>query len=91
MCSMCLITPESRAICRYILEKYPNQGNKGLYGMNLLEKALIDQWLEAEGQCLSPPSSVLMFQLAFVPRMKIKQNEGLIKQNEEKLSKEFKR
>ncbi|CAL5418527.1 hypothetical protein CsSME_00036369 [Camellia sinensis var. sinensis] len=78
---------ESRAICRYISEKYPNQGNKGLYGMNLLEKASIDQWLEAEGQSFSPPSSALVFQLAFAPRMKIKQDEGLIKQNEEKLLK----
>lgn len=30
---------ESRAICRYVSEKYANQGNKGLYGTNPLEKA----------------------------------------------------
>ncbi|XP_059636694.1 glutathione S-transferase F10-like [Cornus florida] len=78
---------ESRAICRYITDKYPNKGNKGLYGTNPLEKASIDQWLEAEGQSFNPPSSALVFQLAFAPRMKIKPDERLIKQSEEKLAK----
>nr|BAM14585.1 putative glutathione S-transferase [Cyclamen persicum x Cyclamen purpurascens] len=78
---------ESRAICRYIVEKYQNQGNKNLYGTNPLEKASIDQWLEAEGQSFNPPSSALVFQLAFAPRMKIKQDEALIRQSEAKLLK----
>ncbi|CAN6682909.1 unnamed protein product [Malus baccata var. baccata] len=75
------------AICRYICDKYADQGNKGLYGMNPLAKASIDQWLEAEGQSFSPPSSTLVFQLAFAPRMKLKQDEGVIRQNEDKLAK----
>ncbi|XP_019054394.1 PREDICTED: glutathione S-transferase-like [Nelumbo nucifera] len=78
---------ESRAICRYISEKYAKQGNKSLFGTGPLEKASIDQWLEAEGQSFNPPSSVLVFQLAFAPRMKLKQDEGLIRQNKEKLGK----
>ncbi|KAK9271096.1 hypothetical protein L1049_026685 [Liquidambar formosana] len=78
---------ESRAICRYICDKYADRGNKGLYGTNPLEKASIDQWLEAEGQSFNPPSSALVFQLAFAPRMKLKQDEGVIKQSEEKLAK----
>ncbi|XAR64236.1 Glutathione transferase [Bertholletia excelsa] len=78
---------ESRAICRYICEKYANGGNKGLYGTDFLSKASIEQWLEAEGQNFNPPSSALVFQLAFAPRMKLKQDEGVIKQNEEKLAK----
>lgn len=78
---------ESRAISKYICNKYGNQGNKGLFGTNALEKASIDQWLEAEGQSFNPPSSVLVFQLAFAPRMKLKQDENQIKQNEVKLSK----
>lgn len=84
---MSLMKPESRAICRYICDKYTNQGNKRLFGTNPLEKASIDQWLEVEGQNFNPPTSVLVFQLAFVPRMKIQQDENLIKQNEEKLGK----
>ncbi|KAI4366282.1 hypothetical protein MLD38_022176 [Melastoma candidum] len=78
---------ESRAICRYVCEKYANKGNSGLYSTNPLVKASIEQWLEAEGQSYNPPSSVLVFQLAFAPMMKIKQDERLIKQNEEKLGK----
>ncbi|XP_022772123.1 glutathione S-transferase F8, chloroplastic-like [Durio zibethinus] len=78
---------ESRAICRYLCEKHAEKGNKGLYGTNPLVKASIDQWLEAEGQSFNPPSSVLVFQLAFAPRMKIKQDQALINQNVEKLAK----
>ncbi|KAF9621753.1 hypothetical protein IFM89_027607 [Coptis chinensis] len=78
---------ESRAICRYVAEKYVEQGNKGLFGNNPLTKASIDQWLEAEAQNFNPPSSTLVFQLAFAPMMKLKQDPAIIKQNEEKLSK----
>ncbi|KAK9748514.1 hypothetical protein RND81_02G063000 [Saponaria officinalis] len=78
---------ESRAICRYISEKHANQGNIKLYGTNPLEKASIDQWLEAESQSFNPPTSALVFQLAFAPRMKIKQDEALIKQSKAKLAK----
>ncbi|XP_031102558.1 glutathione S-transferase F10-like [Ipomoea triloba] len=78
---------ESRAISRYICDKYANQGCKGLYGTNPLVKASIEQWIEAESQTFNPPSSALVFQLAFAPRMNIKQDEKLIKQNEEKLAK----
>ncbi|KAL1311955.1 hypothetical protein HN51_038611 [Arachis hypogaea] len=78
---------ESRAICRYVCEKYAERGNKGLYGTDPLAKASIDQWVEAEGQSFNPPSSALVFQLAFAPRMKLKQDEGVIRQNEEKLAK----
>ncbi|ESW32606.1 hypothetical protein PHAVU_001G002000 [Phaseolus vulgaris] len=78
---------ESRAICRYVCEKYGDRGNKELYGRNPLAKASIDQWLEAEAQNFNPPSSTLVFQLAFAPRMKIKQDEGAIKQSKEKLAK----
>ncbi|PIN18014.1 Glutathione S-transferase [Handroanthus impetiginosus] len=78
---------ESRAIARYVCDKYANQGTKGLFGTNPLEKASIDQWVEAEGQSFNPPISVLLFQLAFAPRMKIKQDENLIQENETKLAK----
>lgn len=58
-----------------------------MYGTNPLVKASIDKWLEAEGQSFNPPTSVLVFQLAFAPRMKIRQDEGAINLNEEKLAK----
>ncbi|KAF9621752.1 hypothetical protein IFM89_027606 [Coptis chinensis] len=78
---------ESRAICRYVSEKYVNQGTKGLFGNNPLTKASIDQWLEAEGQNFQPPSINLLFQLSWLPRMKLEQNQEAIKENEEKLVK----
>lgn len=78
---------ESRAICRYICEKYADKGNKGLYGTNPLSKAAIEQWLEAESQSFNPPSSTLAFQLAFAPMMNIPQDQGAIQQNSEKLAK----
>ncbi|KAK3427489.1 hypothetical protein EUGRSUZ_F03703 [Eucalyptus grandis] len=78
---------ESRAICRYICEKHADKGNKNLYSTNPLVKASIEQWLEAEGQTYNPPSSALVFQLAFAPRMNIKQDEESIKLNDQKLSK----
>ncbi|KAJ0106623.1 hypothetical protein Patl1_19451 [Pistacia atlantica] len=61
--------------------------NISIFGTNPLAKASIDRWLEGEGQSFNPPSSALVFQLAFVPRMKLKQDEGLIKQSEAKLAK----
>ncbi|KAI6690813.1 hypothetical protein NL676_027641 [Syzygium grande] len=78
---------ESRAICRYVCEKYADRGNKNLYSMNPLVKASIEQWLEAEGQSYNPPSSTLVFQLALAPRMNIKQDEAQIKLNDQKLLK----
>lgn len=83
----CTVKPESRAISRYICEKYADQGCKGLYGTNPLVKASIEQWIEAESQTFNPPSSALVFQLAFAVRMNLQQDEKVIKQNEEKLGK----
>ncbi|KAK8945253.1 Glutathione S-transferase F10 [Platanthera zijinensis] len=78
---------ESRAISRYICDKYADQGYKALFGNSILERARIDQWLEAESQNFNPPSSVLVFQLAFAPRMGLKQDPEAIKENVGKLAK----
>ncbi|KAJ0966916.1 hypothetical protein J5N97_023833 [Dioscorea zingiberensis] len=72
---------ESRAICRYVSEKYADQGNKYLLGRDLLERVSIEQWLKSEEHNFDPPSRVLIFHLAFAP------NRGLIEQNERKLAK----
>ncbi|KAK8945385.1 Glutathione S-transferase F10 [Platanthera guangdongensis] len=81
------ISDESRAISRYICDKYADQGYKALFGNSILERARIDQWLEAESQNFNPPSSVLVFQLAFAPRMGLKQDPEAIKENVGKLAK----
>lgn len=80
---------ESRAICRYICDKYDDHGNKSLFGKrdSILERASIDQWLEAESQSFNPPSSTLILQLALAPRMGLTQDLSLIEQSKAKLSK----
>eukprot|EP01018_Ginkgo_biloba_P009277 Gb_07950 [translate_table: standard] len=78
---------ESRAIVRYIAQKYEGQGTKGLLGKSLVERALIEQWMEVEGQTFNPPSSALIFQLALAPVMGIPQDQAVIAKNEEKLGK----
>ena len=81
---------ESRAICCYICDKYPDRGNKVLMGRReggLMERYWVEQWLEAEAQSFNSPSSMLVLQLALAPRMGLKQDPALIKQSEGKLSK----
>ncbi|KAJ4802964.1 Glutathione S-transferase [Rhynchospora pubera] len=80
---------ESRAICKYICNKFPEKGNQTLMGGGdggLLSRTSVDQWLEAEGQSFIPPSSALVFQLAFVPMFGFKQDPAAIEQNEAKLA-----
>ncbi|THU44898.1 hypothetical protein C4D60_Mb02t12240 [Musa balbisiana] len=81
---------ESRAICRYICDKYADRGNRSLLGRRdggLVERAHVEQWLEAEGQSFNPPSSTLVFQLAFAPQMGLPQDPAAILLNEGKLAK----
>ncbi|CAL9176943.1 unnamed protein product, partial [Musa hybrid cultivar] len=81
---------ESRAICRYICDKYANRGNQSLFGRNgggPAERAQVEQWLEAESQSFNPPSSALVFQLAFAPRMGLAQDPAAIELNQAKLAK----
>ncbi|KAJ6801306.1 glutathione S-transferase F11-like [Iris pallida] len=77
---------ESRAICRYICEKYSAMGNAELFGRGgPAERASIDQWLEAESQSFNPPSSALVFQLVFAPRMGLKQDPKAVRDGERRL------
>ncbi|THU66619.1 hypothetical protein C4D60_Mb05t16060 [Musa balbisiana] len=85
---LCLV--ESRAICRYICDKYANRGNQSLFGRTgggPAERAQVEQWLEAESQSFNPPSSALVFQLAFAPRMGLPQDPAAIELNQAKLAK----
>ncbi|THU73426.1 hypothetical protein C4D60_Mb04t22720 [Musa balbisiana] len=77
----------SRDICRHISKKYEDKGNKALSGTGFLQRASIEQWLEAEAVSFEPPSSALVFQLTFAPALHMPPDEELIQQNEEKLSK----
>ncbi|CAA6656042.1 unnamed protein product [Spirodela intermedia] len=55
---------ESRAICRYLAEKYSSRGSR-LLGRDPLERAAIEQWLKFEEQRFDPPSWELAFYLGF--------------------------
>jgi len=76
---------DSREICRHIAEKYADRGNKALYGTGALERASIEQWLQSEARNFDPPSSALVFHLAFAPAMGLMPDEAMIEQNEKKL------
>ncbi|CAL9756891.1 unnamed protein product [Musa acuminata subsp. burmannicoides] len=78
---------DSRDICRHISKKYEDKGNKALSGTGFLQRASIEQWLQAEAVSFEPPSSALVFQLTFAPALHMPPDEELIQQNEEKLSK----
>ncbi|KAM0945384.1 putative glutathione transferase [Dioscorea sansibarensis] len=80
---------ESRAICRYVAEKYVKQKKRYLLGRDLLERASIEQWLKSEELSFDPPSWTLVCHLAFAPFTNIGEQEKslLLEQSEKKLAK----
>ncbi|XP_024400594.1 glutathione S-transferase F9 [Physcomitrium patens] len=53
---------ESRAIARYIAEKYEGQGAPNM-GRTLKERAAINQWVETEAHVLYPPLAPMLKEL----------------------------
>ncbi|KAH7669107.1 Glutathione transferase protein [Dioscorea alata] len=78
---------DSRAICRYISERYPEQGNKDLLGKGTLERASIEQWLQTEAQSFEPPSSALVFHLAYAPVLGLETDKMVVEDSRRKLAK----
>ncbi|KAI3908098.1 hypothetical protein MKW92_049618 [Papaver armeniacum] len=58
---------ESRAIIRYYVTKYADQGTN-LLGKTLEERALVDQWLEVEAHNFNVIYTIV-FQVVILPRM----------------------
>ena len=58
-----ILIAESRAIIRYLCERFPSQGTRGLYGFTCADKALVEQWLEVESLVLQPVLRPLVKQL----------------------------
>lgn len=77
---------ESRAIIRYIAEKYKNQGGP-LYGSTLEERALVEQWLEVEAQNLTPAIRPIFFQLVVAPMKGMATDHGIVEESVSKLNK----
>lgn len=57
---------ESRAIVRYIAEKYKGEG-AALYGSTVEERALTEQWLEVEGQSYTSAVQPIFYELLLAP------------------------
>ncbi|XP_073001826.1 glutathione S-transferase F11-like [Typha latifolia] len=77
---------DSREICRLICSKYGDMGNKELFGTGALERASIEQWLQAEAMNFDPLSSELVFHLAFAKPLGIMPDQAKIERNAKKLS-----
>ncbi len=77
---------ESQAIGRYVAEKYNGQGTP-LLGNTLTEKAIINRWVEVEGQNFSPPATAVVLEYVNSSTSKWPLNEELIAIQVEKLRK----
>ncbi|KAL1188021.1 Glutathione S-transferase F10 [Cardamine amara subsp. amara] len=75
---------ESRAIMRYIAEKYRSQG-PDLLGKTVEERGQVEQWLDVEATSYHPPLLALTLNIVFAPLMGLVADEKVIKESEEKL------
>ncbi|KAF2578959.1 hypothetical protein F2Q68_00001219 [Brassica cretica] len=75
---------ESRAIMRYIAEKYRSQG-PDLLGKTIEERGQVEQWLDVEATSYHPPLLALTLNIVFAPLMGFPADEKVIKESEEKL------
>lgn len=75
---------ESRAIAKYIAEKYRNQGTP-LLGKTLQEEAIIDQWVECEAHNLYPVAQPMVLEILMSRGMKRPTNEKLVAECKAKL------
>ncbi|RWW09581.1 hypothetical protein GW17_00026929 [Ensete ventricosum] len=81
------LVADSREICRHLAHKYADQGNRDLLGSGTLERASIEQWLQTEAQNFDPPSSALVFNLAFAPPLRLDQDWDVVERSMKKLAK----
>jgi len=77
---------ESRAIARFIAHKYEGQGTP-LYGSTPKDKALVEQWLEVEGQNYNPAISAIVGEKVFKVMRGGQTDEAVVATNTEKLKK----
>ncbi|KAJ7564247.1 hypothetical protein O6H91_02G009300 [Diphasiastrum complanatum] len=78
---------ESRAIVRYVAEKYKGQG-PSLYGKTLHEKAIVEQWLAVEIEEFNAPITDAVVQLVLGPKFRgLPTDEAIVSSSLEKLEK----
>ncbi|KAK7304978.1 hypothetical protein VNO77_42875 [Canavalia gladiata] len=80
------IDGESRAIIRYLAEKYKDQG-ANLLGKTIEERGLVEQWLEVEAHNFHPPIYNLTTNIFFPQLLDGPSDPKVIEQCEQKLVK----
>jgi glutathione S-transferase len=77
---------ESRAIVRYLSEKFAGQGTP-LLGHNVKDKAVVSQWLEVESQNYNPAAAPIVFEKVFKSMMGTATDEAVVAEKTAKLEK----
>ncbi|CAM6044678.1 unnamed protein product [Sphagnum compactum] len=77
---------ESRAIARYVAEKFEGKGT-AVSGKTAKEKALVNRWLEVKGQNYNPIVHTIVFHLVYGPMVGLKPVEAVVKEQLGKLEK----
>jgi glutathione S-transferase len=77
---------ESRAIVRYLSEKFAGQGTP-LLGQTPKEKAVVSQWLEVESQNYNPAVAPIVFEKVFKGMMGAATDEAVVAEKAAKLEK----
>eukprot|EP01018_Ginkgo_biloba_P009469 Gb_36276 [translate_table: standard] len=77
---------ESRAIIKYLAQKYEGQGTN-LLGNTLSEKATVEQWSQVESLHFNPPCSAIVFQIVFAPMRGGATDQSVVEANLENLGK----
>ncbi|KAG0586364.1 hypothetical protein KC19_2G084800 [Ceratodon purpureus] len=77
---------ESRAITRYLAEKFDGQGTP-LLGKSMKEKALVNQWVEVESQNYDRPLIAIVEQVVWKPSWGKTTNEEIVAAEMAKLEK----
>jgi len=79
---------ESRAIIRYVADKFRDQGTPKLYGSSLAERAQVDQWLEVEDGTFSPIALSIIKEVLYKPGFfKAAADQKVVEESTEKLAK----
>ena len=83
---MNLLHAESRAIARYISEKFEDQGTP-LFGATVKDRALVNQWWEVESQNYNPAVSSIVVQVLFNKYKGLATDEKVVEEQLAKLEK----
>lgn len=84
-CMFFLRCVESRAIARYISNKYEDQGTP-LFGATFRERALVNQWCEVESQYFNVPASLIVSEVAINPLYGLPTDKALVAKQATKLA-----